>query len=192
MLHHHELTYCMTSPAVGLFRGLSVREIYARVTGAIRAALESMSISLDPPAETEAMRNRCEPPQALPCFAVPTGHEITAGGKKLVGSAQKWSRSGFLQHGSILLALDSQLWRQATGLSPATELGAIGLDTLAGKESTRDDLVQALDGEFRKLFGEPGTSSSLSPEEAEMADILAEKKYTSASWNVRRETRDAL
>lgn len=192
VLHQHELTYCLCSPAVGLFRGLSVRGIYAKVTGVIRAALESMTIPVDPPAEKQGNRNRLEPPQALPCFVVPTGHEITAGGKKLVGSAQKWSRGGFLQHGSILLALDPRLWRQTTRLSPATELGAVSLETLAGKEIAKDDLIQALDGAFREFFGEPSTSSSLSPEEKEMAHLLAEKKYRSTSWNVGREARDRL
>jgi lipoate-protein ligase A len=151
-----------------------------------------MTITVDPPAEAEGKRNRCEPPQALPCFVVPTGHEITAGGKKLVGSAQKWSRGGFLQHGSILLALDSRLWRQTTRLSPATELGAVSLEALAGKEMVKDDLIQALDGAFREFFGEPATSSSLTPKEEEMAHLLAEKKYSSTSWNVEREARDTL
>ncbi len=131
-----------------------------------------------------------EPSQALPCFAVPTGHEITAGGRKLVGSAQKWSRGGFLQHGSILLSLDSQLWRLATGLDPGTDLGAVGLEALAGKKIQAEDLVEALGAQFRARFGEAALPGVLSQEEAELAQALARKKYASASWNVGRQPPD--
>lgn len=192
VLHHHELTYCLTASAEGSFRGLSVRGIYDWVSSAIRAALEAMAVTVDPPERSGTRRKPREPSQVLPCFAVPTGHEITAGGKKLVGSAQKWSRRGFLQHGSILLTIDSRLWRRATGLGREDQLQAVGLDTLAGKKIALGDLVEAIQEQFGQIFGETGRPSSLSHEEEETAKALAREKYASDSWNVSRQIGDTL
>ena len=44
------------------------------------------------------------------CFDVASAYEITAGGKKLVGSAQARRGGAILQHGSILLDIDWDAW----------------------------------------------------------------------------------
>jgi lipoate-protein ligase A len=192
VLHHHELTYCLTAPAEGAFHGLSVIGVYDWASSAIRAALEALGVTLDPSPPMKKKRKPREPSEALPCFAVPTGHEITAGGKKLVGSAQKWSRRGFLQHGSILLRIDCRLWQRTTGLGKEDHLQAVGLDTLVGKEIALNDLTEAMGKQFGILFGEPGASSCLSHEELQVAKTLAQEKYSSDSWNVSRLEGDGL
>ncbi len=40
------------------------------------------------------------------CFEVPSKYEITAGGRKLIGSAQVRRQGGVMQHGSLPLAGD--------------------------------------------------------------------------------------
>jgi lipoate-protein ligase A len=187
VLHHHELTYCITSPAAGVFKGLSVREVYACVTGVLRATFGSMNVSVDPP--VGASRHNLEHPEpsrALPCFAVPTGHEITVGGKKLVGGAQKWTRRGFLQHGSIILKLDPQFWKTTTRLERLSELGAVGLNDLLGREVQPSELAMALRDHFEHLFGEPASTQELSEREKRTVDILSQNKYGSSDWNIHR------
>ena len=49
-----------------------------------------------PPAPT-ARRS----PSLAPCFEQPVEGEVTAGGRKLVGSAQRRERGVMLQHGSL-------------------------------------------------------------------------------------------
>ena len=52
------------------------------------------------------------------CFRASTGSEIEASGAKLVGSAQRRSVWGFLQHGSIRLRDDSELYDAIFGSGP--------------------------------------------------------------------------
>jgi lipoate-protein ligase A len=148
-----------------------------------------MNVAVDPPTDgtlKEPGRADVTEPLSLPCFAVPTGHEITAGGKKLVGSAQKWTRKGFLQHGSILLKLDGELWKKTTALDRSSDLGAIGLDELAKRPVETSELGMSLRQNFEALFGEPPSTHELSQQEMDTVRILARKKYGSDAWNLHR------
>jgi lipoate-protein ligase A len=193
-LHHHELTYCVASAADGIFRGLSVLEVYRWITAALRATFEWMNVAVDPPVgESTPSPDRAESIDenlALPCFAVPTGHEITAGGKKLVGSAQKWTRRGFLQHGSIILKLDRDFWKTTTGLARSSELGAVGLNDLAKRPVETSELAATLKRSFEVRFGEPPSTHALSKQETEVARVLAREKYGSDAWNLHRKVPD--
>jgi lipoate-protein ligase A len=150
-----------------------------------------MNVAVDPPVgETTSDPDRAdvtEKDPALPCFAVPTGHEITAGGKKLVGSAQKWTRRGFLQHGSIILKLDREFWKKTTALDRSSDLGAVGLDELAKRSVETYELAMSLKSSLEVRFGEPPSAHELSEQETEIARILAREKYRSDAWNLHRE-----
>lgn len=109
LLHQHELTYSVASPASGPFRSLSVRGVYDSVSEAIRRTLQRLRVPLDAPSPPGKHRAP-EPPLGSPCLAVPGGHEITSGGKKIVASASRRTPRGFLQHGVILWKVDHDLW----------------------------------------------------------------------------------
>ena len=177
LLHQHELTYSVTAPP---FVG-SVRATYRAVTGAIRSALERLRVPLDPPRQPETIRA----PRHLPCLAVPTGHEITATGNKLVASAMRFRRRGFLQHGSILWAVDHALWKKVTRLGEHDAMPAVGLSDLDGPAFGEDDLVESLSSAFEELLGEAPTPGSLSAVEVARASELAEK-YRSSGWTIHR------
>ncbi|MCU0621259.1 MAG: hypothetical protein MUC69_07145 [Gemmatimonadales bacterium] len=94
--HADEVTYALTAPA-GAFGGL--RAAYHDVHAMLAAALTSLGVDAAlAPAPARAAR-----PADGACFAVPAGGEVTVGGRKLVGSAQRREGSALLQHGSILL-----------------------------------------------------------------------------------------
>ncbi len=103
VLHAGDLTYAVVAPvpAAGLpadMRGSS-RWIQAWLLAGLRAAgIAAAAADPVPRAERAAL-----------CFAASTGTEIDCAGAKLVGSAQRRTRWGFLQHGSIRLADDSAL-----------------------------------------------------------------------------------
>ena len=120
-----ELTYAFAAP-----RGWApgVRAAYLRVMGAIWNALSGF-FRLDPPPSGALPRDTASP--RLPCHAVATGHEITAGGRKLVAGAQRWRRGAFLQHGSIPWTVDRALTNSLAGLPAASPVDAIGLSELA-------------------------------------------------------------
>jgi len=113
VLHAGDLTYSVAAPldVAGLpgdLRG-SYEWIRARlVAGLARAGLAAA-----------ASRARAGADRLELCFAGATGFEVELDGEKLVGSAQRRTRHGFLQHGSIRIADDSALYRALTGDSPA-------------------------------------------------------------------------
>lgn len=100
VLHDHgEITYSVIAPFSEPFK--------SRVTHnyqLIGAALERftfldetrgvMSASIETAADVRIKRH-------LPCFASISQSEIESSGQKLIGSAQKLGKAGFLQHGSI-------------------------------------------------------------------------------------------
>ena len=94
VLHIDELTYAVAAPLgmTGLGRG--VLEIHAAIADALAATFRGLGVDVDFGGDGV--------PQEFACFSGAGGHEMTLGGRKLVGSALRRGRSAFLQHGSIL------------------------------------------------------------------------------------------
>ena len=190
LLHQHELTYSVAAPPFTR----SVRSAYQSVTGALRSALERLGVPVDPPGAHERVRA----PGHLPCLAVPTGHEITAGGRKVVASAMRFRRRGFLQHGSILWSIDRPLSKQVTRLGEQDPLPAVGIrevnlnvSALNAPAFGEAELVEALSSAFEELLGAPAMPGALSPEESERVSNLAEK-YRSEGWTSRGDAGSCL
>jgi lipoate-protein ligase A len=101
----------------------------------------------------------------LACFAASVPGEITAGGRKLVGSAQRRSRRTLLQHGSIPLAGDQEPLAEVWPDSLPAERPA-NLSGVAGRRIGFDDLAQALVVAFEEAL-----DARLEP-----ADLTAEEK----------------
>lgn len=175
LLHQDELTYSVAGPRVAA----SARETYRVVSDAIRSALQKLGVTLDPPASRDA----ASAPRHLPCLAVPSGHEITAGGgKKLVAGAMRSRRKAFLLHGSILWSVDTSLWRRLTRLGEDEPLPAVGLrDLSADATFEEEELVDSLTAAFEEAWKGPSIAGDLSADEARRVSELA-VKYRSSEW----------
>ncbi len=108
-----ELTYSIAAPIgtppLDSGRPESCRRIHgAFIDGLGRLGVES---SLAPAVRRTAAALR--PASRLACFAASVPHEITAGGRKVMGSAQRRTRHAFLQHGSLPLAGDQRVLGEA-------------------------------------------------------------------------------
>jgi lipoyl(octanoyl) transferase len=112
VLHHMELTYAVAGIfGRDHFPG-GVQETYGAVCEALCAGLNALGV----PAvmwEGGTGARLPTPKTLLPCFAAPVPGEIAAGGKKLVGSAMRADGGAFLQHGSLLIGIDSAMQRGA-------------------------------------------------------------------------------
>ena len=139
LLHEHETTYSVTGPRLAA----SPRDVYERVSGAIQQGLETLGVPTDPAKPAAADPLPAATP-ALPCLAAPTGHEIASGGRKLVPSAMRFRREGFLLHGSLLWRVDAARWRRLTHLPTDRELPAVGLEELGIGPVDEDQLEIAL------------------------------------------------
>lgn len=96
VLHKQDLTYTVVMPREPL---ASVEGTYLELAQCIVAGLAALGAKVElarGPLRKSAARVR-------PCFLSAMRHEITNGGRKLVGSAQLVGRRAVLQHGSIPL-----------------------------------------------------------------------------------------
>jgi lipoate-protein ligase A len=136
ILHTDELTYSVVAPAdEARVRG-SVMEAYLRISEALLAGLLELGLA----AEKAAGNVRAGPDVSAACFETPSAYEITAGGRKLMGSAQSRRAGYVLQHGSLPLTGDIGRLVDVLRLSP--EAAAALRADLAARAGT---LAQALD-----------------------------------------------
>lgn len=95
VLHDREVTYAVVVPVRALG---GPRQTYRRVNGVLATGLGALGVEAELASDTATA-----PLDAGPCFDLPAGGEVVAGGRKLVGSAQARLGGALLQHGSILL-----------------------------------------------------------------------------------------
>jgi lipoate-protein ligase A len=148
VLHHNEITYAVVSNDISVF-GPTLGSSYRRISDALVLGLGRLGVRASPagPPPKEYARG------TMPCFALPARDEIVAGGRKIVGSAQKRVGARFLQHGSVPLRHDVGLLRAVTAFDPA---GAILMTSLERELGRNVDFVEAAGGlvdGFAEAFG---------------------------------------
>lgn len=113
VLHNNEITYSLAVPSG-----------YPGFSRSIRGNLETLGNALLPGLKSLGVKNAIlnygrkngagSGGDVSPaCFSSVNHFEILAGGKKLVGSAAKITRRAFLQHGSILIDFDPEIFHSA-------------------------------------------------------------------------------
>ncbi len=113
VLHHHEVTYAVISNDRSLFPVRSIKGTYGTISRALRRGLQLLGINTTLAASANRPRRNTQSEPSNACFAISQNHEILSSGRKLVGSAQRRTLRGFLQHGSILMDFDLYLLRGA-------------------------------------------------------------------------------
>ncbi|MDD5368236.1 MAG: biotin/lipoate A/B protein ligase family protein [Anaerolineaceae bacterium] len=192
ILHTDELTYAVMGRSHDPTLTGSVLESYQRLSGALLAALRLLgapAAALEQPAPNRIAQN------AGPvCFQVPSNYEITAGGKKLIGSAQARRKNGVLQHGSL------PLWGDLTRItqvlrypSPAARVDdacrllehATTIEMVLGIPVPWETAARAFVRGFEQVFAIRLEESSPTSVELNRATELYETKYATAGWTER-------
>ena len=141
ILHVDELTYSIAAPAdEPRVRG-GVMDAYLRLSEALVLGLRSLGLA---GVEKAPGHVRTGQDVSAACFEVPSAYEITAGGRKLMGSAQSRRAGYVLQHGSLPLVGDILRLIDVLVLEPAAaEALRVELDqracTLAAALGVADD-----------------------------------------------------
>lgn len=144
--HEAELTYAVAAPADS-FGPLGATHL------AIHRTLAEAVSSLGTTAALAPSPGRAAALDAGPCFAAPVGGEVLVGNRKVIGSAQVRTRTGFLQHGSILLGGDQRMLAELS-LRPAAP-GAEGtLADLLARGVSQDEMAERVAGAARAWGGE--------------------------------------
>ena len=124
-----ELTYSVVAP-IGeppLAGGLT--DAYRRIHEGLAEGLRRLGVAVELAPRARGRGPKPGPSSRLACFAATVPSEIEAGGRKLLGSAQRRSRAAFLQHGSLPLAGDpssipERVWPGSFAGSTVTTLTA--------------------------------------------------------------------
>lgn len=188
ILHTDELTYSVCGPEHEPVLSGDILSSYKRLSAAILAALENIGVGVQAlPQEKNPVSKTPEPV----CFEIPSNYEITANGKKLVGSAQARRQGGVLQHGTLPLYGDLarivQVLRFPNPVSRAQAAErllerATTIQTALGRlvdwQLAADSFIRAF-SETLKLELLPG---SLTESEQLLAHQLLEEKYANPSW----------
>src|SRR5690606_3341086 len=169
-----------------------VMDAYLRISNALLAGLRRLGVAADKAPGTV----RVGPDVSAVCFEVPSAYEITAGTRKLMGSAQSRRAGYVLQHGSLplvgditrlidVLALDgdtagrlrAELSERACTLAQAL---AVPDDSERVAFQTVAAAMQAGFGEALRLTLTPG---QLTPGEVRRSAELIRTQFGSDSWN---------
>ncbi|MGE3536537.1 MAG: biotin/lipoate A/B protein ligase family protein [Candidatus Tectimicrobiota bacterium] len=191
VLHDQDVTYSVVMP-IALEHGPgSVTEHYRRLGLALEAACRLLDLPVHlarPPRRPPAARALSSPA----CFAALSRYELSVGGKKLVGSAQKRARVALLQHGSIPLRLDRQLLFDCLSV-PAAQRAALVEEayrtmTAVHEVAAAPVSVAALQAALRQgcqvVFGVALREAPITPAEWCLARQLYTTKYATASWTL--------
>jgi lipoate-protein ligase A len=181
VFHFREITYSVTAPA-GEWGGL--QEAYARINRALAGALRDLGVPASVASRERA--GRAPRPTARACFRDPLPGEVTAGGRKLVGSAQWRDRGALLQHGSLLLHNDQSVVEDLRiGPSAREPVPAAALAEFLDPLPEPAEVSEALRRAFEEEFGRALDWDELTPAEtAAAAETRA--AYQDPKWTWRR------
>lgn len=176
VLHHRELTYALVFPVKALG---GLKTAYHLINRGLLTGIQALGAEAelaDPPGPGL-------PPDAGPCFRQPARGEVTARGRKLVGSAQVRMGGIALQHGSIILDGDQGILRDLRGDDEETPPPAT-LKGLLGFVPEVEVLGEALQEGLTRILG--GAWRGGSWREPEMlASRELEAHYSDADWTWR-------
>lgn len=177
VLHDDELTYSIVSSERFFFQENDLFKSYLLIAQFLVRALHDLGIDarLSDGSPSSMARS------SNPCFSFPSSREIEVKGKKIVGSAQKRSKSALLQHGSIPITMNYDLYSRATRISPAllgekmTTLSEMGIND-------RQLLVATIIRAFNVFIEQDLKEFKFSTDDREAIKTL-EVKYLSDDWN---------
>jgi lipoate-protein ligase A len=182
VLHDREVTYCLVGPTQESPFSGSLLESYRRIASGIAAGLSLLGVQPDPGAPRPSVRRRLHPGQ---CFARASSYEITFEGHKVVGSAQVRRKGASLQHGSILLDANPDLFDPAGSDQRGESRGWTTLRMLLGWKPLHEEVALALARGLGQTFGVRWHLSGTAAAEEELAEKLRARKYLDAHWTAR-------
>ena len=195
ILHVDELTYSVSGPIEEPRMAGGVMDAYLRFSNALLSGLSTLGLK----AEKAGGRTRAGRELSAACFETPSAYEITAGGRKLMGSAQSRRKGYVLQHGSLplwgdvtrlvdVLALSctakdrlrQQLRRQAATLAEALDLPS------DSERLAFPHVAAAMAGGFTSALDQDLQPGTLSASELSRSAELIRVRYADPAWTRQR------
>ena len=189
VLHIDELTYSVVAPHGEPRVAGDILTSYRRLSLGLVAGLRSLGCDVHQAGLLDAGHGD----ESAACFDMPSHYEVTALGRKLVGSAQVRRRGVVLQHGALPLTGDVSRLADALALPELDRerlrgklrQKAVALDEALGRAASFDEAAEALAGGFAEALNltlEPG---ALFDEERAEVDRLR-SWYSGDEWTFSR------
>lgn len=189
ILHTDELTYSVAATGTHPIMAGGILQSYRRISDALRHGLSQLDVSAHM-ASGEAAGTAIGPV----CFAVPSNYEVTAEGKKLIGSAQVRRQGTVLQHGTVplygdvtricdVLVYEADLlrdWARTRVRERATTI-----ETVLGRIVDWREVADAILIGFRDTFQLSMLEGELTESELERAEELRNTVYGTLEWTQR-------
>jgi len=186
ILHTDELTYAVIGPKSDPRLAGNLMDSYQHISRALFEALSQMGL----PVEVHAGKNPEAHHQPV-CFENPSDFEITANGRKIIGSAQARKKTGLLQHGSLPLIGDLTRITKALRYQTNAErqkAGEVLLQKAAtvydvlGVEISWDRAAEILANSFSRILNLNLVEGELSSDELDQALLLESGQFGHSSW----------
>jgi lipoate-protein ligase A len=200
VLHDKELTYSIivSETYPGIPR--NVTEAYRVLSEGLLQGFRALGLSAEMvQLASDEEKEKYASAGSAACFDSPSWYELVVEGRKVAGSAQVRQKDVVLQHGSILLDMDTdQLFRLlrfsnekvAERMKQSFTKKAIAINDLLLGQGKPTVLLAQVEEAFRKEIaaglGVQLVDAQLTAYEQELADQLAKDKYGSEAWNFRR------
>jgi len=181
ILHVDELTYSVVAPEGEPRVSGGVVESYRRISAGLIRGLELLGVG-NLAADRRVQERSANGPV---CFEVPSDYEITAGGRKLVGSAQVRSRGVVLQHGALPLEGDIAricAFLKANATPERVRARATTLMEALARPVSWEEAAAALEGGFAQALNLRLVPGVLTAEERAWVEQLYAEKYASEQW----------
>lgn len=191
VLHDQELTYSVIVSEDHPLMPSSVSESYRVISRGLLEGFRQlgMKAALSSPEQTQKTHS------SAACFDSPSDYELVIEGKKVAGSAQTRQRGVILQHGSILLNLDTDLLfrvlrfpseRVREKLKKNFAEKAVAINHMRKEPVTLEQVIDAFYTGFAKGMEIALVPGDLTGYERQLAEELVRTRYGNDEWNLRR------
>ncbi|WP_010303198.1 lipoate--protein ligase family protein [Kurthia senegalensis] len=196
VLHEHELTYSIVVSESYPNMPKTVTEAYrvlseGLLNGFINLGLDAyFSVP-----QTEAEKLALQKPKSAVCFDAPSWYELVVEGRKIAGSAQTRQEGVILQHGSLLIDLDQEKllsifkFKDEAAREKMRQnlpLKTVAMNDLGKGTFTTTDCVKAFKRGFEEALEINLQPYTLTDEQRQFVEQLAQTKYESDEWNFKK------
>ena len=176
LVHGGDISYTLIVPQ-NFVRSRGVKSAYRYLCGFIMDFYKRLGLDASFAKEDGPIVQHTES-----CLAGREAYDIVIDGRKIGGNAQRHTRSAMLQHGSIPLCIDRELFeplfRIPSGLPEAGSLKPFDINL------PRHDILERIKKSFGETYSAELIEQNLSAEVKEFAHKLYNEKYFGKAWNV--------
>ncbi|MBD8015682.1 lipoate--protein ligase family protein [Planococcus wigleyi] len=195
VLHEHELTYSIIVSEDYPEMPETVTEAYRVLSEGLLEGFKNLGLDayFSVP-DTEEKRADLKKPKSAVCFDAPSWYEMVVEGKKVAGSAQTRQKGVILQHGAILIDLDTEKLLSVFKFSSEAAKErmrskipekAVSINSLREKPVTPDECIRAFKAGFEQALSISLESYNLTVQQLADVKALEKIKYGNSEWNFR-------